>query len=109
MSDANRTTTGAAQTAIVSDPTEPVGARPPTLDEHRLRQRLIGAVVVTAAIASLLVAVPVLRSVAKTISHMSPGWLVLALGLELASSASFVVIFRLFFPRVPSGPARELA
>ena len=48
-------------------------------------------------------------SVAKTISHMSPGWLVLALGLELASSASFVVIFRLFFPRVPSGPARELA
>ena len=80
MSDANRTATGAAQTAIVSDPTEPVGARPPTLDEHRLRQRLIGAVVVTAAIASLLVAIPVLRSVAKTISHMSPGWLVPALG-----------------------------
>lgn len=80
-----------------------------TLEEHRLRRRLIGALVATAAIVTLLLAVPPLRRVAKTIGQMSPGWLVLALVLELLSSFSFVVIFRLFFTLVPAGAARELA
>ncbi len=78
-------------------------------DEHRLRRRLIGAVIVTAAIISLVLAVPSLRHIASTIKHMSPGWIALAIGLELASDASFVVIFRLFFDRVPAPVARELA
>ena len=80
-----------------------------THEEHRLRRRLIGAAVITAAIVSLLLAVPQLRQVAKTIAHMSPGWLVLALALEVGSNLAFVVIFRLFFERVPPAAARELA
>lgn len=40
---------------------------------------------------------------------MSLGWLVLAVALEVGSNASFVVIFRLFFERVPAAAARELA
>jgi uncharacterized membrane protein YbhN (UPF0104 family) len=78
-------------------------------EHHRLRRRLIGAVVVTAAIVSLLLAIPPLRRVAGTIAHMSPSWLVLAVAFEVASNASFVVIFRLFFERVPAATARELA
>jgi hypothetical protein len=49
------------------------------LDEHRLRPRLIGAVLVTTAVVSLLLAVPALRRVASTIAHISPSWLALAL------------------------------
>jgi hypothetical protein len=78
-------------------------------DEHRLLRRLIGAVIATAAIASLLLAVPSLRHVASAIKRMSPGWIALAIGLELASDASFVVIFRLFFDGVPAPVGRELA
>jgi hypothetical protein len=78
-------------------------------DEHRLLRRLIGAVIATAAVASLLLAVPSLRHVASAIKRMSPGWIALAIGLELASDASFVVIFRLFFDGVPAPVGRELA
>ncbi|MGH2913556.1 MAG: lysylphosphatidylglycerol synthase transmembrane domain-containing protein [Solirubrobacteraceae bacterium] len=78
-------------------------------DEHRLRRRLIGAVVVIAAVVSLLLAVPPLHRVANTIAHMGAGWLVLAVALEIGSNIAFVVIFRLFFERVEAATARELA
>lgn len=45
---------------------------------RRLHRRLIGAVVITVAIVTLVLAVPPLRTVARAISHMSPGWIVLA-------------------------------
>lgn len=113
MSDPNRSNTLAGLDAIPGRAPEAAGPADASaklvLDEHRLRRRLIGAVVVTAAIVSLLLAVPPLRRVATAIEHMSPGWLALAFALELASNASFVVIFRLFFARVPAGAARELA
>jgi uncharacterized membrane protein YbhN (UPF0104 family) len=40
---------------------------------------------------------------------MRVGWIAVAAALELASCAGFVVIFRLYFDELPSGPARELA
>jgi uncharacterized membrane protein YbhN (UPF0104 family) len=71
--------------------------------------RLLTIAVLVAALVSLLLAVPGLHTVASEISHLSGGWLVLAVALELASCASFVVVFRHFFNGVPAQPARELA
>src|SRR5436305_11881903 len=75
----------------------------------RLGGRLAACVLLSAAIASLLLAVPPLRNVGAQIAHMHLGWLVLAVGLELASCLAFVVIFRLFFDELPAATARELA
>ena len=58
---------------------------------------------------SLVVAVPALSSVARAIAHVDGRWLVLAGAFELASCASFVVVFRHFFATVPTTAARELA
>jgi uncharacterized membrane protein YbhN (UPF0104 family) len=58
---------------------------------------------------AVLLAVPDLRPVAGEIADMNPGLVAAALGLELASCLSFVVIFRLFFRPVPRTVAREMA
>jgi uncharacterized membrane protein YbhN (UPF0104 family) len=47
--------------------------------------------------------------VAGQIARLRPAWVLAAVGLELGSCLAFVVIFRLFFDRVPAGTARELA
>jgi uncharacterized membrane protein YbhN (UPF0104 family) len=71
--------------------------------------RLLTIAVLVAALVSLLVAVPGLNTVAGEIGHLSGGWLILAVALELASCASFVVVFRHFFKAVPARAAKELA
>jgi len=109
MNVTSNPTPPARRDAVGADPSARAGVPPPVFDEHRLRRRLIGAALLAAVMVSLLVAVPPLRSVATAIEHMSPGWLALALLLELASGLSFVVIFRRFFDRVPASAARELA
>jgi len=107
----------------VSDVMRTFGARPrtgPTPDEqpagrvHGFESRSVAARLLTialliAALVSLLLAVPGLHTVASEISHLSGGWLILAAALELASCASFVVVFRHFFAAVPARPARDLA
>jgi uncharacterized membrane protein YbhN (UPF0104 family) len=71
--------------------------------------RLLTIAVLVAAVVSLLLAVPGLRAVAREIGHVSAGWLILAVALELTSCASFVVVFRHFFKGVPARGARDLA
>jgi uncharacterized membrane protein YbhN (UPF0104 family) len=66
------------------------------------------ALMVVLAVA-LLAEVPGLRGVVHEIGHMAPGWLLGAVALELASATSFVVLFRLFFDRLPARDARALA
>ena len=58
---------------------------------------------------TLLAAVPALRGVLREIREISPGWVALAVALELASSVSFVVVFRLFFDGLDARDARTLA
>jgi len=53
-------------------------------------------------------AVPSLHTVAREISHLGGGWLILAGGLELASCANFVVVFRGGVGQVGSCPAEPL-
>ncbi len=62
-----------------------------------------------AMLISLVVAVPALSGIARAIAHVDSRWLVLAGAFELASCASFVIVFRHFFARVPTAAARELA
>ena len=58
---------------------------------------------------ALLAAVPGLRGVLREIREIGPGWAGLAVALEIASSVSFVVVFRLFFDRLEPRDARALA
>ena len=75
----------------------------------RIARRLLAPVILSAAIGSLLLAVPPLRGVAREIAHLHPVWVLVAIAFEAGSCLGFVVIFRLFFDEVPSGAARELA
>ena len=81
----------------------------PADDGRRLGRRLASAAVLMAIMVSLLVAVPPLRRVADQIGRMGLGWLLLAVVLEVASCCSFVVVFRLFFDRLPRATAQPLA
>jgi uncharacterized membrane protein YbhN (UPF0104 family) len=58
---------------------------------------------------SLMLAVPGLRPIVREIREISPAWAAGAVALELASCVSFVVLFRLFFDRVPARDGRPLA
>ncbi len=62
-----------------------------------------------ALVVALLIAVPGLRGVPDRIAHIGLGWTAVALLLELGSAVSFVVVFRLFFDRLPAREARALA
>jgi uncharacterized membrane protein YbhN (UPF0104 family) len=78
-------------------------------ERPRIGRRLATAVLLAALVVSLVLSVPGLKPVADDIQEMSPGWIALAVALELASCVSFVVLFRLFFDRVPGRDARPLA
>jgi len=81
---------------------------------RRLRLPRVGRRVATTALlvalgVALLAAVPGLRGVLREIRSIGPGWVGLAVALEVASSVSFVVVFRLFFDRLEPRDARALA
>jgi uncharacterized membrane protein YbhN (UPF0104 family) len=75
----------------------------------RIARRLLAPVILSAAIGSLLLAVPPLRGVAREVTHLHPVWVLAAVALEVGSCLAFIVIFRLYFDEVPAGAARELA
>jgi uncharacterized membrane protein YbhN (UPF0104 family) len=93
----------------------PARRRPPrrpersAIDRRRLLRRLLTVAVLAICVITVLLAVPDLRPVAGEIADMNPGLVAAALGLELASCLSFVVIFRLFFKPIPRTVAREMA
>jgi hypothetical protein len=76
---------------------------------NALRRRLLAVGLLALTIVVLLAAVPALSGVVGEITHMHRGWLVLAGFLELASCASFVVLFRNFFSTVSARVGRRLA
>lgn len=82
---------------------------PSSIDRRSLRRRLLTALVLAVCVITVVLAVPDLRPVAGEIADMNPALVAAALGLELASCLSFVIIFRLFFKPVPTTIAREMA
>lgn len=85
------------------------GADGQRLGRPRIGRRLATTGLLVALGVALLAAVPSLRGVLHEIRHISPGWVVVAVALELASCLSFVVLFPLFFDRLDPGDARALA
>jgi uncharacterized membrane protein YbhN (UPF0104 family) len=67
----------------------------------RLRNGIVSLVVLVILVGALVFAVPGLRDVADRLKDVEPGWIALAVGLELASCAGYVLAFRLIFYRVP--------
>ena len=61
------------------------------------------------AVVTVVLALPPLRRVGEQISRMSLAWIGVAVMLEIASCAAYVVIFRLFFAEVPADLARRVA
>jgi hypothetical protein len=97
-----------------------IGSRAPGLrpEQTGRRRRLklphVGRRMATLALAvallvALLASVPALRGVLRELSHVGATWVLAAVALELASALSFVVVFRLFFDRIPARDARSLA
>lgn len=79
------------------------------LTPHSLRARMITLTLLAIGVLSVLLAVPGLREVLSEIGHLKAPWLILALGLEVASCLSFVVIFRHFFNVLPARLTRGVA
>jgi len=75
----------------------------------RVGRRLATTGLLVALGVALLAAVPGLRGVLREIGDIGPGWIVVAVALELASAVSFVVVFRLFFDGLDARDARALA
>ena len=78
---------------------------PDQVDEKKARRSLrngfitLGLAVALAA--GLLLAVPGLSGVASTVSNMQPGWVIVAIVLEVLSCASYVLAFLQVFERAP--------
>ena len=66
-----------------------------------LRNGFITLVLAGALVVGLLLAVPGLKGVATTVSHMKAEWVVVAILLEVLSCASYVVVFLQVFERAP--------
>jgi uncharacterized membrane protein YbhN (UPF0104 family) len=66
-----------------------------------LRNGFITLVLAGALVVGLLLAVPGLKGVATTVSHMKAQWVVVAILLEVLSCASYVVVFLQVFERAP--------
>jgi len=58
---------------------------------------------------TVVLALPPLRGVGEQISRISLAWIGVAVILETASCAAYVVIFRMFFVEVPANLARRVA
>src|SRR5690242_14656591 len=80
---------------------------------HRDVRKLRNGALWTAALLLLLLgiglAVPDLRQVLDRASQARVGWLVLAVGMELASCLGYVATMRLVLPRAPAREVRRLA
>ena len=77
---------------------------------HRRRSaRLLGTIVLSVASVGALLWVAPPAQVINSIGDMSPVWLLAAVGLEIGSCLSYVVIFRRFFPEPPVPVSRQVA
>jgi uncharacterized membrane protein YbhN (UPF0104 family) len=82
---------------------------PPAVDRAALGRRAFTVLLLGLCLLAVVLAVPDLRPVIEHITDMNPALVIVAIALECASCAAFVVIFRLFFSPVPAPEARRLA
>jgi uncharacterized membrane protein YbhN (UPF0104 family) len=78
-------------------------------EARRLRNGIVSLVVLVILVGALVLAVPGLRDVADRLREVDPGWIALAVVLELLSCAGYVLAFRQIFYRVPAVLAVRVA
>ena len=71
--------------------------------------RVLGTVVLSGALVGVLLWLAPPAQVINSIDDMSPVWLLAAVGLEIGSCLSYVVVFRHFFPEPPRPVSRQVA
>ena len=77
----------------------------PDRDAHRLRNGVIWTAALLILLLGIGLAVPDLRGVLERVADAGPGWVLLAIALEVASCLGYVATVRLVLSR---GPAREV-
>ena len=78
-------------------------------NRRRPRLRALGTAMLGVASVALLLWVAPPAQVVASIGDMSPVWLLAAVGLELGSCLSYVVVFRRFFPEPQRRVSRQVA
>jgi uncharacterized membrane protein YbhN (UPF0104 family) len=78
-------------------------------DAHRLRNGVIWTVALGVMFLAIGFAVPDLRDVLDRVAHAHAGWLLLAVGLEIASALSYVAVVRLVIRDARPRDVRRLA
>jgi uncharacterized membrane protein YbhN (UPF0104 family) len=83
----------------------------PVRSRYRQRPsvRVLGTAIVSAASVGVLLWVAPPAQVINSIGDMAPAWLLAAVGLEIGSCLSYVVVFRRFFPEPPRPASRRVA
>jgi uncharacterized membrane protein YbhN (UPF0104 family) len=84
-------------------------SRPPAVTTARLRRNLIILVVLVILAVGVIVAVPGLDEVTSRLADVSPGWVVLAIALEVLSCIGYVIAFQQVFAQLPRSTARAVA
>jgi uncharacterized membrane protein YbhN (UPF0104 family) len=75
---------------------------PRELEPRRLRRRTLQVILVLAVVAVIVLLAPGLGEVRHRLEGARPGWIALAVALEVLSGLSYVVMFKpLFCPRMP--------
>jgi uncharacterized membrane protein YbhN (UPF0104 family) len=80
-----------------------------TGDAHRLRNGLIWTLALAAMLLAIGFAVPDLHGVLERVKDAAPGWIALAVALEIASCLGYVAVVRLVLDRAPARDVRRLA
>ena len=83
------------------------GASSPSRKRHSAR--VLGTAVLSFALVGILLWLAPPAQVINSIGDMSPAWLLAAVGFEIASCLSYVVVFRRFFPEPPRPVSRQVA
>jgi uncharacterized membrane protein YbhN (UPF0104 family) len=71
--------------------------------------RVLGTAILSVASGGVLLWVAPPAQVINSIGDMNPLWLLAAVGLEIGSCLSYVVVFRRFFPEPPRPVSRQVA
>jgi uncharacterized membrane protein YbhN (UPF0104 family) len=78
-------------------------------NRRRRRVRVVVTAILSVASVGVLLLVAPPAQVIASIGDMSPVWLLAAVGLELGSCLSYLVVFRRFFPEPPRPVSRQVA
>ncbi|MBA3328038.1 MAG: flippase-like domain-containing protein [Solirubrobacterales bacterium] len=83
--------------AVASPPVASIDDMPEGMEMHGLRRRLLQLAALLAFVGLAITLVPGLADVREGLARATPGWLVLAAGLEVLSCLAYVVAFRAAF------------